>query len=123
MGKTITQKVKSLKQRLTLIESELKIAKQQLEHISSVDTIIIKTFNDLLESLNKYEQNYLRKILESVYKSKPAGYKMIMPLYHSECVVSLHYDFNKKYFTEVWINNQLFELEYSKGAYIAKSSL
>jgi hypothetical protein len=40
MGKTTTQRIKSLKQRFTLIENELKIAKQQLEHICPVDAVV-----------------------------------------------------------------------------------
>lgn len=41
MGKTTTQKVKALKQRFALIENELKIAKQQLEHILPVDAVVM----------------------------------------------------------------------------------
>lgn len=40
MGKTTTQKVKALKQRFALIENELKIAKQQIEHILPVDVVV-----------------------------------------------------------------------------------
>jgi hypothetical protein len=42
MGKTMTQKIKALKQRFALIENELKIAKQQLEHILPVDAVVMQ---------------------------------------------------------------------------------
>lgn len=53
MGKTTTQKVKALKQRFALIENELKIAKQQLEHILPVDAVVVNFLPDAVKQVTK----------------------------------------------------------------------
>ena len=70
MGRTMTQKVKALKQRFTLIENELKIAKQQLEHILPVDAVVSlrlrhkysgcdsKLFWELVNSMGERKQEF-----------------------------------------------------------------
>jgi phosphopantetheine adenylyltransferase len=66
MGKTMTQKVKSLRTRIAVIEKELKIAKQQLEHICPVDAVvsapILEEIDKIVIALTEIKQKYVNHL-------------------------------------------------------------